>query len=241
MQTTNTPHGAGELRVICAGGFKAAIEKIAPRFEATSGRKLAITIGTPADTRRLMGGGTPFDAAVVTAHTLTDEVAASIDRQSRFSVAKSPVGMGVRETLAGPAISSEQSFRTAIAAVSTIALSDPRAGTNLAEQILAAATAIGIRAELESKVRYVMGPGFVVAKRVAAGEADAVMTHATEIISAQGIRYLGAIPDSMKLGTVFDAAIAKTAADVPAAQSFLAFLRTGEAGDLMRATGLVKL
>ena len=88
---------------------------------------------------------------------------------------------------------------------------------------------------------YIMGPGFVVARQVAAGEADAVMTLATEIISAQGIRYLGAIPDSMKLGTVFDAAIANAAADVPAAQSFLAFLRTREAGELMHATGLIKL
>jgi len=90
-------------------------------------------------------------------------------------------------------------------------------------------------------VRYIMGPGFVVARHVAAGEADAVMTLATEIISASGIRYLGAIPDSMKLGTVFDAAIANAAADVSAAQSFLAFLRTGEAGDIMQSTGLVRL
>lgn len=241
MQMKNEPNGTGALRLICAGGFKAAIEKIAPRFEAASGRKLSITIGTPADTRRLMGGGTPFDAAVVTGHTLTDTVAASIDPRTRFSVAKSPVGMGVREQLDVPAISSEPSFRAAIAAVGTIALSDPAAGTNLAEQILAAAAAIGIRPELEAKVRYIMGPGFVVARHVAAGEADAVMTLATEIISASGIRYLGAIPDSMKLGTVFDAAIANAAADVAAAQSFLAFLRTGEAGDIMQSTGLVRL
>jgi len=241
MQKTNPPQSAGELRLICAGGFKAAIEKIAPRFEATSGRKLTITIGTPADTHRLMGSCTPFDVAVVTGHSLTESAAASIDSHTRFSVARSPVGMGVREAFDVPAIGSEQSFRAAIAAVGTIALSDPKAGTNLAEQILAAATAIGIRAELEPKVRYIMGPGFVVARHVAAGEADAVMTLATEIISAQGIRYLGAIPDSMNLGTVFDAAIANAAADVPAARSFLAFLRTGEAGDLMHATGLIKL
>ena len=238
---TNVPHSAGELRVICAGGFKAAIEKIAARFEATTGRRSVITIGTPADTRRLMSGGAPFDVAVVTGHTLTDTVAASIDPHTRFSLAKSPVGMGVREDLTVPAIGSEEAFRAAISAVGTIGLSDPQAGTNLANDILAAAAKIGLRSELEAKARYIMGPGFVVARRVAAGEADAVMTLATEIISAPGIRYLGAIPDSMKLGTVFDAAIANAAGDRAAAQSLIAFLRTGEARDIMRSTGLVTL
>ena len=230
-----------ELRIISAGGFKAAMEKIAARFEAVTGHRCAITVGTPADTRRLMSGGAPFDVAVVTGHTLTDAVAASIDPHTRFSVAKSPVGMGVREDLAVPAIGSEETFRAAITSVSTIALSDPRAGTNLANYIMAAAADIGLRSELEAKARYIMGPGFVVAQRVAAGEADAVMTLATEIISASGIRYLGAIPDSMKLGTVFDAAIANAARDAAAAQSFIAFLRTAEAADIMRSTGLVTL
>ncbi|MFN9155137.1 MAG: hypothetical protein ACK5WE_16470, partial [bacterium] len=46
------------------------------------------------------------------------------------------------------------------------------------------------------------------------------MTLATEIRSAQGIRYLGNLPESMKLGTVFDAAIAKDAADPGTAQAF---------------------
>ena len=245
LRMTNAPDGTGELRLICAGGFKAAIEKLATRFEAITGRRSVITIGTPADTRRLMSGGTPFDVAVVTGHTLTDAVAASIDPHTRFSVAKSPAGMGAREDLAVPAIGSEEAFRAAIAAVSTIGLSDPQAGTNMASHILVAAAEIGIRSELEAKARYIMGPGFVVARRVAAGEADAVMTLATEITSAPGIRYLGALPDSMKLGTVFGAAIANTDAnatrDATAAQAFVAFLKTGEAGDIMRSTGLVTL
>jgi molybdate transport system substrate-binding protein len=238
---TNVPHSTTELRVICAGGFKAAMEKIAARYEATTGRKCLVTVGTPTDTRRLMSGGAPFDVAVVTGHTLTDKVAASIDAGTQFSVAKSPVGMGVRVDLDVPAIGSEEAFRDAIAAVGTIAFSDPRAGTDMAKYILDAAAGIGLRSELEAKARYIMGPGFVVAQRVAAGEADAVMTLATEIISASGIRYLGTIPESMKLGTVFEAAIGNAAADVSAAQSFIEFLRTGEARDIMRSTGLVTL
>jgi molybdate transport system substrate-binding protein len=149
--------------------------------------------------------------------------------------------MGVRESLAVPAISSEESFRDAIANVATIGFSDPQAGTNLANDILDAAARIGLRSQLEAKARYILGPGFVVARRVASGEADAVMTLATEIISAPGIRYLGAVPDSMQLGTFFEAAIAVSPADLTAAKAFITFLRTAEAKEIMLSTGLVTL
>ncbi|MCE2945599.1 MAG: substrate-binding domain-containing protein [bacterium] len=235
------PRTAVTLRLISAGGFKAAMEALVQRFEADTGYRSTVVVGTPADTRRLMGGGTPFDVAVVTSHTLTDAVAASIDPATRFSIARSPAGMGVRETLDAPAIVSEASFRAAIYAVGSIALSDPRAGTNMANVILDAVAGIGLRPAIEAKARYLMGPGFVVARRVADGEADAVMTLATEIRAVPGIRYLGALPESLGIGTVFDAAIANAAGDIEAAQAFIAFLRTPEAGALMRATGLATL
>lgn len=231
--------GTAGLHLVCAGGFKAAMERIVPRFEAASGVACRISVGTPADTRRLMGGGTPFDAAVVTNHTLTGEVAASIDPATRFSAAKSPAGMGVRAALAVAPIDSEASLRAAIEAVDSIALSDPLAGTAMATHILAAAEGIGLRAAIEAKARYIHGPGFVVARRVADGEADAVMTLATEILSVPGIRFLGVLPASMRLGTVFDAALARAAANPAAARAFLDWLRGGEAQALMESTGLV--
>jgi molybdate transport system substrate-binding protein len=228
-----------ELRIICAGGFKAAMEQIAPLFEGSSGCKMQVTIGTPADTRRMMTDGTAFDAFIVTRHSINEAAVAALVPETRFSVAKSPVGMGVREALPIDAIGSESAFRAAISAVRSIGLSDPTAGTALAKDILAAAERLGLRQEIEAKVRYIMGPGFVVAQRVAAGEADAVMTLATEIIPAKGIRYLGEVPSSMGLGTVFDAGIAKASAASTAANDFLRFLKTDEVRAVMQRTGLV--
>jgi len=235
-----SPSGSpAELRLICAGGCKAAMERLAPRFEAMSGQRLAVTVGTPADTRRMMSDGTPFDAAVVTRVSLNETAAAAFEPGTRFGIATSPVGMGVRNDVAAPMITSEDSFRAALGAVGTIGLSDPKAGTNLAVDILAAAERIGLRGEIESKARYILGPGFVVARRVAEGEADAVMTLATEIKPAAGIRYLGAVPDSMGLGTPFDAGIAKGQPAGSAAHAFIAFLRTDEARSIMQSTGLI--
>lgn len=233
--------GSTVIRLIGAGGFKAALERLAKHFESITGHHSEIRIGTPAQTRQLMSSGYRFDVAVVTGHTLTDTVADSIDPATRFSIARSPVGMGVRADITAPSITCETTFYGALQAVDSIGLSDPAAGTLLANHVLAAADALGLRPLIEGKARYIDGPGFIVAGRVAAGAADSVITLATEIHSAEGIRYLGALPGSMNLGTVFDAAVSTAPLDAGLAQAFHAFLKTSEAGEIMRSTGLATL
>jgi molybdate transport system substrate-binding protein len=228
---------ADELRVICAGGFVSAMEHIGPVFEKESGHKLFLTVGTPVKTRELMSSGEPFDAAVVTVGSLNEAASAAFAPGSRFSVAMSPVGMGVRTDVTAPQVTSLISFRSAIAAVQSVGLSDPKAGTNLAADILNAAGKLGFGDELRAKVRYVVGPGSVVSAEVGKGAADAVMTLGTEIRSVENVRYLGDFPDEMGLGTVFDAGSAKHDTR-PGTTTFLAFLRADKTKALMRDVGL---
>ncbi len=228
---------ADELRIICAGGFVSAMEHIGPLFETERGYKLFLTIGTPTKTRELMTSDAPFDAAVVTVVSLNEAASNAFLQGSRFSVAKSPVGMGVRAHLQTPDISSIDSFRAAIAGVNSVGLSDPKAGTNLAADILSAAERLGFVDELRPKVRYINGPGSVVSTEVGKGAADAVMTLATEIRSIPDVRYIGNIPDEMDLGTVFDAGLSKHNARSGAA-AFLEFLRKDKTKARMREVGL---
>ena len=55
------------LDILCAGGFRAAMEALAPRFEAAHGLRLALTFATPAATRTHLEAGFPFHAGVVVA------------------------------------------------------------------------------------------------------------------------------------------------------------------------------
>jgi molybdate transport system substrate-binding protein len=231
-----------ELRIICAGGFKTAMLDIAPRFEAASGHKLSITFGTPKRNNELISAGPnadfSFDVVVVTAATLSETTQPHIAQQTRFDVALSPVGMGVRGTLTTPDITSVETFKAAVMSLASIGLSDPTSGTTLANDIIAAAKNIGVSDEIEARKRYFVGPGSVVSIEVGKGNADAVMTLATEIIGTPGVRYLGAVPHEMKLGTTFTAAIASARETDATAAAFLAFLRTAEARTIMRAKGL---
>ncbi len=231
--------GANELRVICAGGFRAAMEKIAPRFEAARECKVILTFGTPAATREACVKGTGFDAVVVTSTSLNDDARGRLG--ATFVVAKSPVGIGFSPQAGARPVGTLEEFRAAIRSLERIGLSDPRAGTNLGADIIAAADKLGFGADIRARAQFVMGPGSVVSGHVARGEYEAVITLVSEIMTVPGVVYGGPLPDAMGLGTPFEAGPAgQSKAQTEAlAKEFLAFLRTEESQAAMRGTGLI--
>ena len=227
------------IQVICAGGFRAAMEEIAPRFTKATGIAVELTFGAPARTRELVSAGTGFDAAVVTLGSLNAEASAQLDDATRFIVAKSPVGMGLRRGLTPRAIDTVEGFSALIRSLPSVGLSDPKAGTNLGNDIIAAATRLGFGDDLKSRAHFIEGPGSVVSAAVAKGHPDAVITLVSEIITVDGVTFTGLIPEAMGLGTPFVAAAGKQAQHMAQAQQLLAYLRGDVALAVMKATGLV--
>ncbi len=228
------------IHVICAGGFRSAMEKIAPIFSQTTGVSVTLTFGAPAKTRELVCAGAGFDAAVVTLGSLNDEASAQLDPETRFIVAKSPVGMGLRAGLAARPIDTVEGFADLIRSLPSVGLSDPKAGTNLGMDIIAAATRLGFGEDLKARVHFIEGPGSVVSAAVAKGHPDAVITLLSEIITVEGVTFTGIIPQAMGLGTPFVAAAGKQAQAPAPARQLLAFLREEPALSLMKETGLVR-
>jgi ABC-type molybdate transport system substrate-binding protein len=198
-----------------------------------------LTFGAPAKTRELVSAGAGFDAAIVTLGSLNEEASAQLDGATRFIVAKSPVGMGLRAGLSPRSIDAVEDFAALIRELPSVGLSDPKAGTNLGNDIIAAATRLGFGDDLKSRVHFVDGPGSVVSAAVAKGHPDAVITLVSEIITVDGVTFTGLIPEAMGLGTPFVAAAGKQAQAPALAQQLLAFLREEPALAIMKTTGLV--
>ena len=226
-----------QLDILCAGGFRAAMEALAPRFEAAHGLRLALTFATPAATRAHLEAGFAFHAGVVVASVLSKAQADGLaTTSSSFKLAVSPLGMGTPE--GGPALSvvTVADFGASIAALESIALSDPKAGTNVANEVLAAADKLGLGESLRTRAIFINGPGSVVSGGVAQGHAQAVITLASEIVPIEGIRFLGRLPREMQTEYAMQALLADTAP--PAAQALMDYLRGEEAREIMRGVGL---
>jgi molybdate transport system substrate-binding protein len=232
---------SASLRVICAGGFKTAMQAIAPVFSSLSQIEIELTFGTPARTRELVSAGSGFDVAVVTLGSLNDEASAQLDAATRFIVAKSPVGMGLREGLQPRKIDTPDQMASLLASLETIGLSDPKAGTNLGNDIIAAADRLGFGDTIRARAFYVMGPGSVVSVEVGKGKPDCVITLMSEILHVPGVQFLGPIPDAMGLGTPFVGAKALQSTLSAEALRFLAFLKEPQARQLMSNAGLVQV
>ena len=226
-----------QLDILCAGGFRAAMEALAPRFEAAHGIGLALSFATPARTREHLKSGFPFHAGVVVASVLAKAQAEGMAAPaSSFKLAVSPLGMGTPE--GGPLLSVESvvDFGAAVAALESIALSDPKAGTNVANEVLAAADRLGLGQALRARAIFINGPGSVVSGAVARGHAQAVITLSSEIVPIEGVRFLGRLPQEMQTEYAMQALIADTAP--PAAHALMDYLRGDEAREIMRGVGL---
>ncbi len=230
---------AATLNILCAGGFRAAMEKIALEFQILSSTRIVLRFGTPAATREVCIKASGFDVAVVTSTSLNMGARAALG--GTFVVAKSPVGIGFSPRTGARPVATQAEFVATIRSLQSIGLSDPEAGTQLGADILAAAEKLGLADDIRARATFVMGPGSVVSSLVAKNEIDAVMTLVSEIMTVAGVIYGGPVPDAMGLGTPFEAAVARQALAPDIAQKFLDFLRTDDSREKMRGTGLVVL
>jgi molybdate transport system substrate-binding protein len=120
----------------------------------------------------------------------------------------------------------------------TVALSDPKAGTQLGATFIGAADRLGFGAELRSRVKFILGPGSDVAEAVARGEAELGVTLISEILPVTGVALGGELPPNIMPPTVIHAFLVSGAKDAETTKAFLDFLRSPDARRIVEAKGM---
>src|SRR5215467_12253646 len=139
---------AAELTVISTGGARAVMTSVIPEFERKTGHKVSIDFGTPANMRDRLLQGEAADVAIAIAATLPDlEKAGKIASGTRMEFASSYVGVVVRAGEPKLDVSTPDGVKRALLAAKTVALSDPKAGTQLGVAFMTAADRLGFGAE----------------------------------------------------------------------------------------------
>ena len=88
---------AGEIRVLCSNGMKAAMDDLVSPFERATKHTVAIDYGVSADLKRQIDKSAPFDLAILTP-ALIDELIAQgrIAPDTRVTLARSSMALAIR-------------------------------------------------------------------------------------------------------------------------------------------------
>src|SRR6267378_4297425 len=234
-----TPVEAAEIKVISTGGARAVMTSTVPEFERKSGHKVGIDFGTPGNMRDRLLQGEAADVAVAIAAILPDlEKAGRIAAGTRMEFAASYVGVAVRSGAPKLDVSTPDGVKRAMLMAKTVALSDPKAGTQLGVTFIGVADRLGFGADLRSRMKLILGPGSDVAEAVARGEAELGVTLISEILPVTGVALGGELPSNIMPPTVIHAFLVSGAKDTGTAKVFLDFLRSPEASKIIEAKGM---
>ena len=230
---------AAEIKVISTGGARAVMTTLVPEFERKSGHKVGIDFGTPGNMRDRLVQGEAADVAVAIAAILPDlEKAGKITPGTRMEFAASYVGVVVRAGAPKLDVSTAEGLKRAMLMVKTVALSDPKAGTQLGATFIGAADRLGFGPDLRSRTKFILGPGSDVAEAVARGEAELGVTLISEILPVTGVALGGELPSNIMPPTVIHAFLVSGAKDAETAKAFLDFLRSPDARRTIEAKGM---
>ena len=228
-----------EIRVISSGGFTAAYNILAPRFEQMTGKKVVTAYGAsmgnaPDAIPQRLARGEPTDIIILARSALDDFAARGVVRpDSRVDLAESRIGVAVRAGAPKPDISTVDALRRALLDAASIAYSASASGVYVSTELY---KRLGIEAEAAPKSRRILSER--VAAVVARGEAEIGFQQISEIIGVPGAELVGPLPAEVQQVTIFSAGVLTSARQPEAAAELIQFLASRDAAETVASTGL---
>jgi len=238
-----TGANAAELKVLSAGAMRAALQELAPAFEATSGHKLKIEFATAGVVEQRVAADDEIDVAILTKPRLEKLVnGAKIVGGTTKTLAHAEIGLAVKKGAPKPDISSVKAFKKALLNTKSVAYADPASGATSGSSLAQAFEKMGIAAELKPKTRLVSGSpaqGPRVGEAVARGEAEIGLQPISELMEVEGIDVVGPLPGELQSPDLVYVGGAPYGSEQPiAAKALIDFLADPKAAAVYKAKGL---
>jgi molybdate transport system substrate-binding protein len=233
-----------ELQVLSAGAMRAALQELAPAFEAASGHKLKIEYATAGVVEQKVAAGDEIDVAILTKPRLDKLVReAKIVGGSTKTLARAQIGVAVKKGATKPDISSVEAFKKALLNAKSVAYLDPASGATSGQHLAQVFEKLGVVAELTPKTRLVSTSGaqgpLRVGETVARGEAEIGLQPISELIEVEGIDVVGPLPAELQSpDLVYDAGSPFFSEQPIAAKALIDFLADPKAAAVYKAKGL---
>jgi molybdate transport system substrate-binding protein len=225
--------------VMTSGAFTAAHLELVPQLEQLTKKKIvtattSVGTGESSIPNRLKRG--EIADIVIVADTLQQQLIDEglVQREGRTPLARSSIGLAVREGAPRLDVSSVDALRKTLLNAKCIAYSASVSGEYLTTELL---QRLGIADQVLSKCQHV-GGGVRTGAVVARGDADIAFQQISELLPVPGIAHITPLPPALQKVSVFSAAVAKSTRDAELARSVIRFLASKQAAAAIARSGL---
>jgi len=231
------PAMAAEVRVLSAGAMKAMVTELSEGFHEETGHTVVITADTGGGLRKRVEGGEKADV-LVAPDAVMDALAKShhVVADSRRDLARTAVGVAVREGASKPDVSTVAAFKRAVLEAKSIVYLDPATGATSGIHVANVLKQLGLADAIKDKV--VLWKGGYAAEAVASGKADLCLHQISEMLPVKGVTLVGPMPAEINKVTVYASSVLTGAPTPDAGRALVAYLARPEFRPKFAAAGL---
>jgi molybdate transport system substrate-binding protein len=224
---------AAEVHVLSARAIATVLNEVGSEFEQTSGHKLNVISGLPAEFIRHINAGDPVDV-VISGSSPIDRLIqeGKLVGSTRTDLVRSGIGVAVRAGAPKPDISSVGAFKRALLNAKSIGYLKVGSGLYLAALL----DRLGIAEAIAPKVTR--PDTDLVSELVAKGEIELGMVVITQIVTTPGVELVGPLPPEIQSYVTFAGAVSANARAPDPAKDLLQFLRGPNVVRVIEAQGM---
>jgi molybdate transport system substrate-binding protein len=213
---------AAEVHVISAGAVRSIVTDLAQAYEKETGNTVVLTFGTMGVVRQKLGSD-PADVVIMSDTVIEDTIAkGGVVSGSRTDIARTGMGVGVRDGAPKPDISSADALKKTLLDAKSIVYVDPAQGATSGIHFASVLQKLGIADAVKPKTTLV--PGGYPAELVAKGEVELVAHQISEIVPVKGVTLVGPLPKDLQKITIYSAGLAAKSTNAELGRGFMAFL-----------------
>ncbi len=233
------PVAVRELHVVTSGGFTAAFEALAKKYERDTGVHIVTEHGpsmgdTPQAIPNRLARHEDADV-VILARSGLDKLAqaGTVTSGTVTDLGLSKIAVAVKAGAPAPDISTPDAVRDTLINAKSVAWSDSASGVYIQSVML---DKLGVADQVRPKGRMI--PATPVGQIVARGEAEIGFQQLSELKPVQGIRIIGLLPDALQKVTPFSAGVVAYSPHQAEAKALIAYLSSPKAYPIIRDSGL---
>jgi molybdate transport system substrate-binding protein len=222
------------MKVLCTNGVKAVTVELITAAERSIGTSVETDYASTKALMDKIAAGTTGDLAVLSAEAIDELIAKGVLQPgSRVDLAKSVIGVAVRNGTPAPDIGSVDALKAALLAAKAVVYSRTGISGMYMPELFAK---LGIADAIAPKA--VIPTVGSVGEALARGDGDIGLQQVSELMPIAGIKVVGPLPDAVQLVTVFSAGVFSSAEKPQAARALVAHLTADATRSLYSAKGL---